>query len=330
MIYGSLSWYLRCFGRYLAAYAPSFVTLSAVSRRGVNALPSCRARRVGILALLSLGAAVVSGAPAAAAPTQSGPVDVLSAGSLQDLMQQQIGPAFAKATGYTLNDTSMGSDALASGIRGGTLQGDVFISASPAVNATLEGSANGDWVSWFSQFATSPLVLGYNPSSAFAHELKTEPWYDVISKPGFLLGRTDPATDPKGVLAVRALDQAAKQHHVSDLATLATTTSNVFPEETLVGQLQAGQLDAGFFYGVEAAAADIKTVPLTGTHLFGAYTITILNRAPHPAAARAFLAYLLGANGQRILKANGITPVTPTKVSGQSHAPSDVKPLLQR
>jgi molybdate/tungstate transport system substrate-binding protein len=224
----------------------------------------------------------------------------------------------------------MGSDALASGIRGGTLQGDLFISASAAVNATLEGSANGDWVSWFSQFATSALVLGYNPSSTYAHELKTEPWYDVVSKSGFLLGRTDPATDPKGVLSVTALDQAAKEHHISALASLATTTSNVFPEQTLVGQLQAGQLDAGFFYGVEAAAAHIKTVPLTGTHLAGAYTITILNRAPHSAAARAFLAYLLGTSGQRILKENGVALVTPTKVSGQSHVPSDVKRLLQR
>ncbi|HEY1831716.1 MAG TPA: extracellular solute-binding protein [Acidimicrobiales bacterium] len=272
----------------------------------------------------------MSGTPAAEATTHSGPVDVLSAGSLQDLLQQQIGPAFTKATGYTLNDTSMGSDALASGIKGGTLQGDVFISASPAVNSTLEGSANGDWVSWYSQFATSPLVLGYNPSSTYVHALKTEPWYDVISKPGFLLGRTDPTTDPKGVLAVTALNQAAKKHHIDNLATLATSTSDVFPEETLVGELQAGQLDAGFFYGVEAATADVKTVPLTGTHLFGAYTMTILNRAPHPAAARAFLAFLLGAAGQRILKENGIALVTPTKVSGQSHVPSDVKPLLQR
>ena len=308
-----------------------FVTFSSVLRRGFNALLSLRAPAVGVLALLPLGAAaVVSSAPAAGASLQSGPVDVLSAGSLQDLMQQQISPAFSKATGYTLNNTSMGSDALASGIKGGTLQGDVFISASPAVNATLEGSANGDWVSWFSEFATSPLVLGYNPSSAFAHELRTEPWYDVISKPGFLLGRTDPATDPKGVLAVTALDQAAKEHHLSALTNLATTTSDVFPEETLVGQLQAGQLDAGFFYGVEAAAADIRTVPLTGTHLAGAYTITILNKAPHLAAARAFLAYLLGAAGQRILKENGIALVTPTKVSGQAHVPSDVKSLLQK
>src|ERR1022692_4176721 len=86
-------------------------------------------RFVAAGSLCSLGAAALIGlscAPAQAAAAHSGPVDVLSAGSFQDLMQQQIGPAFEKATGYTLNDTSMGSDALASGIKGGTLQGDVF------------------------------------------------------------------------------------------------------------------------------------------------------------------------------------------------------------
>jgi molybdate/tungstate transport system substrate-binding protein len=277
-----------------------------------------------------MGASAVSGfwSDQAAAASHSGPVDVFSAGSLQDLMQQQIGPAFNKATGYTLNDTSMGSDALATGIKGGTLQGDVFISASPAVNQTLEGSANGNWVSWYAQFASSPVVLGYNPGSKFAKALKTKPWYQVVDQPGFLIGRTDPATDPKGVLAVTALNKAAKVHHLPGLKSLATSTSNVFPEDSLVGQLQAAQLDAGFFYGVEAAAAHIKTVPLTGINLSGEYTITILNKAPDQAAARAFVAFLLGKAGQKILKANGILPVVPIQVSGKASVPRDLKAIL--
>jgi ABC-type molybdate transport system substrate-binding protein len=72
---------------------------------------------------LSVATALVS-PPAAATPLPTGPVDVLSAGSLQNLLRQRVGAAFQHATGYTLNDTSMGSDALASGITGGTLQGD--------------------------------------------------------------------------------------------------------------------------------------------------------------------------------------------------------------
>jgi molybdate/tungstate transport system substrate-binding protein len=265
--------------------------------------------------------AVLNPGSAGASPLPSGPVDVLSAGSLQDLLQEQVGPAFERATGYTLNDTSMGSDAIASGIKGGTLQGDVFISASPTVNKALEGSADGNWVSWYVSFGSSPLVLGYNPSSKFAGVLRTKPWYDVIDQPGFLIGRTDPATDPKG---------AANAHDLPALKAIASSTSNVFPETSLVGQLQAGQLDAGFFYGVEAAAADIKTIPLAGTNLAGVYTLTVLNRAPHEAAARAFVTFLLGNDGQRILKKNGIVAFTPTKVSGKSSVPKDLRQLVSR
>jgi molybdate/tungstate transport system substrate-binding protein len=204
----------------------------------------------------------------------------------------------------------------------------VFISASPAVNASLEGSTNGNWVSWYDQFASSPLVLGYNPNSKFAQALKTKPWYKVVSEPGFHLGRTDPTTDPKGVLADEALDQAAKSHQLPGLKTLGTETNNVFPETSLVGELQAGQLDAGFFYGVEAAAAHIKTVPLTGTSLGGDYTITILNKAPHGAAAIAFVNFLLGKTGQKILAKNGVVVAKP-KVNGLAFAPIGVEAVLK-
>ncbi len=282
---------------------------------------------IGLIAFTSiLGAAAAVGTDVAGASTRaSGPVDVLYAGSFEDLMQQVVGPAFTRATGYSVNGFSGGSDALASEIRGKTEVGDVFISASPTVNNTLEGSTNGSWVSWYAGFATSPLVLGYNPSSKFAAALESKRWYEVVGQPGFLLGRTDPATDPKGVLAVEALDKAAKIHHLPALATLATSSTNVFPETSLVGELQAGQLDAGFFYGVEASAAHLKTVPLTGTNLSAHYTITVLNRAPHAAAARAFVAFLLGRTGQAILKRSGLVPSVPPTLNGRQAVPSDLK-----
>ncbi len=250
---------------------------------------------------------------AATTTKHSGTVDVLYAGSFLDLMQQQFDPAFHKATGYTISGISAGSSALASEISGGTVVGDVFISASPAVDATLQGAANGSWVTTYKEFAKSPLVLGYNPASRFALALKSEPWYDVVDLPGFLLGRTDPATDPKGVLAVDALSGVALSYNVPALAPLATSTSNIFEETSLVGELQAGQLDAGFFYAVEAKAAHIKTVPLVGTSLAGEYTVAILKNAPHTAAAQAFVKFLLGKSGQKILLANGVTPLSPVQ-----------------
>jgi len=235
-------------------------------------------------------------------------------------MQQQLGPAFQKATGYTVSGFSAGSTALASEIKGGTEVGDVFISASPSVNATLQGASNGNWVSSYSEFGFSRLVLGYNPKSKFAKLLKTKPWYNVVDMPGFLLGRTDPATDPKGVLAVDALEGVALSHNLPTLNPLATSSANIFAETALVGELQAGQLDAGFFYGVEAAAAKLKTVPLVGTDLSGDYTVAILNNAPHEAAAKAFVKYLLSAAGEKILRKNGVTPIHPPEVTNASTA----------
>ncbi len=170
-------------------------------------------------------------------------------------------------------------------------------------------------------------MLGYNPSSSFAQALKTKPWYQVISEPGFRIGRTDPTTDPKGVLADEALDAAASQYNLPELRTLATETSDLFPETSLVGELQAGQLDAGFFYGVEAAAAKIKTVPLTGSSFAGDYTITILNKAPHEAGAAAFVNFLLGESGKQILAANGVVAGSP-QVTGSLYVPAAVKAAL--
>ena len=269
-----------------------------------------------------------AGSPSAAAsPTGSGPVNVLYAGSLVDLMQKQVGPAFQTATGYSVSGISAGSKDLATEIKGKVHQGDVFISASPKVNATLEGAANGSWVSWYGTFATSALVLGYNPKSKFASDIKTMPWYKAITEPGIKVGFTDPATDPKGVLAVQAMTDFAKSKNLPALKTLSTNKSDIFPEETLVGRLQAGQLDAGFFYTAEATAASIPTVPLTGEDLKATYTITILDKAPHEAAAEAFINYLLGSGGQAYLKQDGFDLVSPATVTGTG-VPSSLSSVL--
>ena len=304
----------------LAAIRSEETPWTAVESPGPHGMSTVRLRVLTVTFSALLIAAMflgLVGAPRSSAATttkHSGTVDVLYAGSFFDLMQQQLDPAFHKVTGYTVRGISAGSSALASEISGGTVVGDVFISASPAEDATLQGAAKGSWVTTYKEFAKSPIVLGYNPASRFAKALKTESWYDVVVRPGFLLGRTDPATDPKGVLAVDALTGVALSYDVPALATLATSPSNIFEETSLVGELQAGQLDGAFFYAVEAAAAHIKTVPLVGTSLAGEYTVAILKNAPHVTAARAFVKFLLGKRGQKILRANGVTPLSTVHV----------------
>ena len=109
-----------------------------------------------------------SGAARSAGSPGRGTVSVLYAGSLVNMMEHDLGPAFSHADGFGFEGVGAGSTELVAQIKGKVRQGDVFISATPEANLSLEGSANGDWVSWYATFARAPLVLGYNPNSSFA------------------------------------------------------------------------------------------------------------------------------------------------------------------
>jgi molybdate/tungstate transport system substrate-binding protein len=257
----------------------------------------------------------------------SGDVDVFSAGSLDTLMTKSVGPAFHAATGYTLVDTSHGSGTLEASIKDKTAVADVFVSASPADDTGLMGASNGNWVAWYAAFAASPEVLGYYPKSKFAKDLQTMPWYKVITLPGFRLGRTDPSQDPGGVLAAEALNETATAQNLPALKTLATEQSDVYSEDPEEADIQTGQLDAAFMYEADANSQGSPFVKLTGTDLAGNYTITIVNNAPHEAAAEAFVKFLLGPTGQAEMKADNFEIVSPAKVTG-SGVPSALASLF--
>jgi len=146
--------------------------------------------------------------PSTSAQAADNTVQVLYAGSLTNLMERSIGPAFEQATGQHFAGYAAGSNKIANELRGKLRRGDVFISASPKVNDSLSGSANGDLVHWYVQFAASPLVLGYNPHSRYAHQLQTQRWDAALQIPGIKIGRTDPKLDPKGALTVAMVEHA--------------------------------------------------------------------------------------------------------------------------
>ncbi|HEX4704882.1 MAG TPA: substrate-binding domain-containing protein [Pseudonocardiaceae bacterium] len=244
--------------------------------------------------------------PSAASITASGKVQILYAGSLANLMEHDIGPAFANTSGAKYEGTGAGSTALVTQIKGKVKQGDVFISASTDANTGLMGSANGGWENWYATFATAPLEIGYNPNSKFVADLKSKPWQQVITESGFRMGSTDPKLDPKGKLAAQALTTEG----------LPSSAVQVFPEEQMVGRLQAGQLDAGFFYSSEAADLNIPTINLGSIKLKATYTVTVLNNAPNAAGGIAFVRYLFSDPGLNYMRKHGLLlqPVTVTGV----------------
>lgn len=274
-----------------------------------------------LLAVLAAGAAVLlagCGGPSGDGPQTGGTAKVLYAASLENLMEHDLGPGFARADGMRFQGTPAGSTALVNDIKGRVEQGDVFISAGADANTGLTGAANGGWESWYATFATSPLVIGYHPDSRFAADLRSKPWQQVITEPGFRFGSTDPKLDPKGKLGAQALRWAG----------VADSVAQVFPEEQLVGRLQAGQLDAGFFYSTEATEQHIRTVPLGGVDLKATYTVTLLNRAPDQAAGLAFVRYLLSPAGQDLMRGHGLH-VRPVTVTGDTGAvPADLRGAL--
>ena len=253
------------------------------------------------------------------------PVRVLYAGSLVNLMEHGIGPAF-DGTGGRFRGYAGGSIQLAHEIAGRLIPGDVFISANPAVNQQLTGAAHGDWVDWFITFAQSPLVIGYEPQGHFAKDFASKPWYEVLQQPGIRLGRTDPRLDPKGQLTLALMKKASAIYKIPGLEQQVLgapdNPAQVLPEETLVGRLQSGQIDAGFFYATETADLKIPALRLPAEVALSAhYTATILNRAPDAAAAESFLAFLLGSAGQALMRQHGLDLVPPTLVGDPARVP---------
>jgi len=275
---------------------------------------------------------LLSRIPAARA---AGKVSVLYAGSLVNLMEHGIGPAFDKASGDTFQGYAGGSDKLAHEIKGKLRQGDVFVSANPKVNDSLTGAANGDWVSWYVTFAESPLVLGYNAASKFATDFTSKPWYQVLQEPGIRIGRTDPKLDPKGRLTLQLMKQADSAYKDPTLSQQVLgdpeNPAQVLPEESLVGRLQSGQLDVGFFYSTETSDAKIPAIQLPpGITPKAVYTVTVLHDAPDAAGATQFVEFLLGRQGQTLLREHGLAAHAITLTGDHAAVPAGVRALLPK
>jgi molybdate/tungstate transport system substrate-binding protein len=288
----------------------------------------------GMIRKLTVSLAVAAGIFAGnASAADDNAVNVLYAGSLVNLMERSIGPAFEKETGLHFQGYAAGSNKIANEIKGKLRRGDVFISASPKVNTSLMGAANGDHVTWYVTFAESPLMIGYNPRSKFAADFKTKRWDQVLQEPGIRVGRTDPKLDPKGAFTVEMVTKAADLYHQPDLVekTLGAPENpdQVLPEETLVGRLQSGQLDAGFFYSTETSDLKIPALrPSPELQAKASYTLTILNDAPNSAGATRFADFLLSAKGRELLKEHGVDVVKPVVTGPPEAMPPSLQAVL--
>ena len=320
-----------------------------------------------VASIVAACASVSSSAPAPSSGSPalgSGPVSVLYAGTLVGILERRVGPAFEKATGYTFQGEGKGTIALANLIKAKIRQPDIFLSADVSVNKTLQGPANGDYVTWWAPLARTELVVAWSTKSHFASDFQAakdgkRSFESVLTQPGLRFGRADPELGPKGYRTIFAFDLDAKRIGDPTLPRKILggpdNSAQLFPEEQMVARLQAGELDAGTFYKVEAVEAGLpylslpkeinqgdvtlaaqyatasyttkKGITYTGAPIV--YTITIPSTVRNPAGAHAFVRYLLGPDGQAILVSQGLNATPPVVGGDLAAVPPDLRPLIK-
>jgi molybdate/tungstate transport system substrate-binding protein len=297
---------------------------------------------------------LVLGFSDARAVAEEAQVSVLYAGSLGNLMEMDVGPAFSRATGYKYQGEAKGSLLSANLIKEKLRTPDVFISADPKVNQRLMGNENGDLVRWYATIFGNEMVLGYNPDSRFAAELKKvgtndTRLYEILQEKGFRLGRGDPELEPKGYRTLFLFDLAEKHYQLPGLAQRILNNAEhptlIFPEEQLVARLEAGQLDAGVFYRNEIAEHHLPYIafprelnlsePDLDPYYAGAtyvspqgakyagsaivYSVTIPENARNREGAAALIGFLLSGEGRKIIENHSLR-IIPPLVSGDRDA----------
>jgi molybdate/tungstate transport system substrate-binding protein len=228
---------------------------------------------VTLIGLAAAGCGSSSSSPSSGS-TSPGTANVAYAASLQYLNEKIVGPAFAKATGQKFSGRAGPSDGLSAEIASGEIAPNVFESVGGSSIEKLQPK----FTKWYVQFATTSIVVAYNPESKYASQFAAissgkKPISDLFSlfqKPGFKLGRTDPNTDPQGRAFIYMLELAqAKYHLPKDAVTkilggplASTSSSEIFDEASLESTLQAGQLDAASAYLSQAKQLHLHYITL--------------------------------------------------------------------
>ncbi len=75
--------------------------------------------------------------------------------------------------------------------------------------------------------------------------------------------------------------------------------------------VELGEVDAGMVYVTDAQAAGVKVKGIAipaAQNASTSYPIAVLTKAPNPAAAQAFVAFVLSSSGQAVLAKAGFSP----------------------
>ncbi|WP_308388284.1 extracellular solute-binding protein [Acidithiobacillus sp. AMEEHan] len=173
------------------------------------------------------------------------------AGSMGNVMNLHLGPAFAKSHHVEFRGEGQGAYALAHLIVGHQITPDVFISITPGPIEVLQKAG---LVKTAYPVASTQMCIAYSPNGPFAKDFASGkmPWYKILQLPGATFGRTDPKTDPQGQNIVFTMQLAEKYYHqpglVQKILGPIENPKQIFTEMSLLARLKAGQIAASSGY----------------------------------------------------------------------------------
>ncbi len=276
---------------------------------------------------------------------------VFNAGSLARPIRSAL-DSFAASEGITIEQESSGSLESARKLTELERTPDIIALADEEIFARILMPAH---VQWYARFARNRIVIAYTDRSLFADEFNADTWRSILSRDRVEVGRSDPDLDPAGYRTLLVHQLAERHYGEAGLAARlleAAPERNVRPKEVeLTGLLQAGELDYIWTYESVAQAAGLRYLKLPGRIDLGTpaessfyatasirvagsapgetlemrgrpivYALAVPDAAPHPSVAARAVAYLLSADGARVMRAARLDVMHPAPVIGTSPA----------
>jgi molybdate/tungstate transport system substrate-binding protein len=326
-------------------------------RRGGLAAAACLVVTVAAACSSSSSSTSAGSSPGSAspaAPGAQGTLVVFGAGTLATPFAAEIA-AFEKANpGVTVHSQFGASGDRVKAVTQLHQPDDVLGVADYSLIPRLMFPASA---TWYLGFVCNAITFAYTSRSKGASGLTAANWYKVLAGPGVRIGRSNPAADPSGYQILQMLALANGHYHQPDLSASVLTNSpasSVAETETsLIAALQSGQIDYLAIYTSTAQEEHLKYIALPpqinlsdpamaaqyGTVSIHAgslgtltakpiiYGLTIPASAPNAALGGKFISFVLGPQGQAIMRGNGFTVISPALANPQGKVPASVKPL---
>ena len=235
------------------------------------------------------GTAPSSAADSSSTASITGTINVFAAASLQETFTTLKRKFEAAHPGVTVTPNFSASSALAQQINQGA-PADVFASAA---QSNMDQVVQAGGASAPMPFARNVMEVAVPPANPAAIASVND-----LAKPGVKVALCQSQV-PCGSVAAKVFANAK---------VAVTPVSLEADVKAVLTKVQLGEVDAGVVYvtDVQAAGDKVTGIPIASdVNASTSYPIAALTRAPNPAAAAAFVAYVLSPEGQQVLSAGG-------------------------